>query len=400
MRPLHHVWIEEIRLPITVACSLILKTVAALLLAVLPVTVKTNGGKIVEGNLDGFTPSSLLLNQTDEVVEYGFDELMSLRPEDVEEKIGPDFVVSLVGGSRIAAQDLSLDGTELLIEPRRQDQLRVPIKQVKSIRFRGSSKSTDAQWLGIVDRESRGDTLVIRRPGDRLDPQQGVVASIEDGKVAFDLDGVTINAPIDRLEGVVFGGTQAVIEDADIQVTDIYGSRWSVIAIEPSKGDQPLQMRLLTSVLFQLPLHQIESIRWTGGVSMLAVEKPASKSFYAYLQTEVDENLMLDLFGPTADGEADLVMVGGSSIVYRIEPGYRVFAGTVRRQPNVSNGGKVTVRIEMDGETVWQEQIADAEPLGFELPVEEARRLAIKIDSGDDGDLGDTIRISRPRLLK
>jgi len=78
------------------------------LLAVLPVSVKTSAGKITAGDLDGFTQSSLLLNQTGQVVEYAFDDLLSLRPTDYEEKTGPSYRVTLVGGSRIAAVDLSL----------------------------------------------------------------------------------------------------------------------------------------------------------------------------------------------------------------------------------------------------------------------------------------------------
>ncbi len=93
-------------------------------------------------------------------------------------------------------------------------------------------------------------------------------------------------------------------------------------------------------------------------------------------------------------------MVGGSSIEYRIEPGHRILTGSVRRSQNVAKAGEVIVKIELDGKSVWQETLLDAEPRGFELPVEESRRLAIKVDSGKDGDLGDSVRISRPRLLK
>jgi hypothetical protein len=387
-------------LPVTVAGSLLLKSAALFLLAVLPVRVSTNAGKVVEGDLEGFTESSLLLNQSGKVVEYPFDDLLLMEPKDAEEKTGRASQVTLVGGSRIAAQDVSLVDSELSIELRRQDPLRVPVKQVKAIRFRSPSVATDPQWLGITDRESRGDTLVIRRPGDRLDPQQGVIESIGEGKVAFDLDGQTVNAPIERLEGLVFGGTLAVTEDADIQVTDIYGSTWSVIGIEPSKRDEPLRMRLPGPLEHKLPLELVDSIRWSGGISLLAGSEAASESFQSYLKTNVDEKLMQAFFGPAPIGDSDLLMSGGSSIEYRIESGYRIFAGTVLRAENVADAGIVTVRIELDGNAVWEQQLRDAEPRGFELPVDKSRRLAIKIDSGEDGDLGDTVRISRPRLLK
>lgn len=391
---------REFDLTTTIACSLAWKTIAVFVLAVLPVSVKTNSGTTVEGNLDGFTTSSLLLNRSGQVIELGFDDLSSLRPTELEDKTGPTYRVMLVGGSSIAAQNLSLVDSQLEIELRRQNKLRVPISQVKAIRFRAPSVATDSKWLGIIEEESRGDKLVIRRPGDRIDPQQGVAESIADGKVVFDLDGDKVNAPVDRLEGVVFGGSRGIVEDADIQVLDVYGSRWSVISIEPSKGDQPLQLRLSHSLLHEVPLHQIESIRWSGGITLLAEEKPVSDSFQPYFPTDINTDLWKNFFGPVRDQEADLLMVGGSAIEYRIEPGHRILAGSVRRNQNVTKAGEVTVRIEIDGKSVWQETLLDAEPRGFELPVEDSRRLAIKVDSEQDGDLGDSVRISRPRLLK
>lgn len=383
-----------------IACLFALKTFSVFVLAVLPVSVKTNSGTTLEGNLDGFTRSSLLLNRSGKTVELDFDELSSLRPSELDDRTGPTYRVLLVGGSRIAAQNVSLNNNEFKLDLRRQNELRVPINQVKAVRFRASSVATDSKWLGIIEEESRGDKLVIRRAGDRLDPQQGVVESIGDGNVVFDLDGDKIKAPIDRLEGVVFGGSRGIVEDADIQVLDVYQSRWSVMSIEPSQGDQPLQIRLTNSLVHEVPLHQIASIRWSGGITLLAEAEPVTDSLQTYFPTDIQKSLLKQFFGPQRDQEADLLMVGGSSIEYRIDRGHRTLAGSVRRNQEVAKAGEVSVRIALDGKTVWQETLTDAQPRGFELPVNDARRLAIKVDSGEDGDLGDSVRITRPRLLK
>jgi hypothetical protein len=381
--------------------TMILQTISALLLAVLPVSVKTSEGKVTEADLHAITPSSLVLDQDGQIVEYAFDDLLSLRPIDAVDKSGTlSKVVTLVGGSRIRALDLSLIDNELLIDLRRQNQLLVPLKDVNAIRYRPSSVTTDAQWLGILDRPRRGDTLVIRRAENRLDPQQGIIESISGGLVGFNLDGTPINAPVDRLEGLVFGGTQSLVEDTDVRVTDIYGSTWSVIAIEPSRGDQPLQMRLSSNVVHELPLYQIDSIRWSGGFSLLADEKPAKQSFQPYFQVNVTGGLLEEFFSPQRVGEADLQMFGGSSVEYRIEAGYELVVGSVRREEHVTSAGIVTVQIALDDKIVWTEELLDGEPRGFELPVNQARRLTFVVDSGPDGDLGDTVRIARPRLLK
>ncbi len=66
----------------------------------------------------------------------------------------------------------------------------------------------------------------------------------------------------------------------------------------------------------------------------------------------------------------------------------------------VAKASSVTVRIELDGKTVWEQTLLDAAPRGFELPLDGARRLAIRVETDGDGELGDTVRIARPRLLK
>ena len=133
---------------------------------------------------------------------------------------------------------------------------------------------------------------------------------------------------------------------------------------------------------------------------MLAADEPAERSFEPYLETKVDPGLQLAFFAAVADSETDLRMHGGSTVEYRIEPGYETFAGAVRRDDRVSRASSLTVRIQLDGDPVWEQDLKDAEPRGFELPLANARRLTLEVDSGDDGTLGDTVRFTRPRLLK
>jgi hypothetical protein len=350
--------------------------------------------------LAGFTADKVRIEASGQVRELPFDQLTTLTPTSINDRSGPTVRVTLVSGSKVAAQDVSLLNNELVIEPRRQQPLRVPIKQVKAIRFRAASNATDAKWLGIVGQESRGDTLVIRRGEDRLDPQSGIIEAIADNKVTFDLDGDKVNAPIDRLEGIVFGGTDTVSESSEIRVHDVFGSQWLVTAIQPSAADEPLMIRLADGLTHSVPLDHVESVRWSGGLVLLATQPPASSSVKPYLQTALDKKLIDKFFAPKATADADLLATGGSSIEYRIDPGYETLSGTVQRLASIRDGSKLKVQITLDGQTAWEQELVGADPRGFELSVGDARRLAIIIDNGADGDLGDTVRVIRPRLTK
>jgi RNase P/RNase MRP subunit p29 len=384
----------------TLVCSFVWKALSTLVLAVLPVTVQTDSGGAIEGNLVAITASDLRIERSSGEAVVPLEDVLSLRPAKIEDATGPVIRVTLAGGSRIAAQGVTTNGNDLVIEPRRQKELRVPIREAKAIRFRAGAAATDPQWLGALEREGAGDTLVIRRPDNQLDPQRGIVDSITATEVVFDLDGDKVNAPIDRLEGVIFGSVATNSTNPSIQITDIYGSQWLVAELEPSSGDQPLQMRLSDNLLHELPLHQIESILWSTGSASLATMLPAAGSFEPYIQTKLDPQLAQAFFQAAPHNESDLRMFGGSAVEYRIDPGYQVLAGTVARDPDLTRVSRVTVRIDLDGEKAWEQELTGSEPLGFELPLNESRRLAISVHSGPDGDLGDSVRMIRLRLLK
>ncbi|MEM1068514.1 MAG: hypothetical protein AAGG48_28400 [Planctomycetota bacterium] len=385
--------------PFMIAYSPISTWLITLVWAALPVKVQTNSGQVIEGDLQRFKNESVVLSQGGSTVEIMYDDIATLTPEEAEVQTPPKYRVTLIGGSKIQAQAVRVTDSDLVVEPRRQNPVRIPLRQVKAIRFRPPSNNTDAAWFGNLEKESRGDSLVIRRPGDVLDSQQGVVVSIDSDAVKFDIEGTVVNAPIDRLEGLIFGGSNSAVDSADIQVMDVYGSQWTALAIAPSEGEQPLQVMLTESLKHEIPLYQVASVRWSGGVSFLAEMEPASEKLQTYFETNVDSKLLDSFFGIRPTDEQNLTMFGGSDAEYRIEPGYRLAAGAVEHDSE-NGGGEVTVRLKLDGKVVWEESIAPSQPRGFELPLKEARRLSIEVDSSKDGDLGDRVKLIRPRLLK
>lgn len=379
------------------------RTLAVLAMAVLGVQVTKTSGDPIDGDLRGVGTSAIVVEVDGLEQEIAFEELVSVVPVDrVNDATGPPMRVTLLGGSLIAAQDIVLADEQLRIEPRRQQPLTVPLKEVKSIRFRAASPLTDAQWLGLLENEDRRDLLAIRREGNQLDPAPVVVESVSGGpesKVGFSIGDKSGAAPIARLEGIVLGGNRQVTENADIQVVDIYGSKWLVQSIELS-ADSKLRLKLSDSIIHDLPVGQLHSMSWRSGLVMLAALDPVQTYYQPYVETNLDDALLAKWFGPATDRPPDLLMVGGSAIEYRIDSGFATLAGSVRRDQRVAKAGDVSIVISLDGQAVWEESLADSEPRGFELPLKGARRLRIEVKSGDDGDVGDTVRVLRPRLLK
>jgi hypothetical protein len=381
------------------AFAVVLRSLGVLVVAVVPLRATLTDGKSVEGDFAGVAESKLQLNVDDETQSLAFDELQSVeRLEPDEDATGPTYRVTLAGGSKVAAQDVFVVAENLLIEPRRQAKLSVPLKEVLSIRFRAPAPATDPQWLGLLEQKARGDLLAIRRANDQLDPVPGVIESIAGGVVKFAMDGDTIDAPITKLEGIVLGRT-ATPSKTTMQVTDHYGSRFSVAKLLPSKADEPLKLQLSDSVTHSVPVEHLSAIFFSGGMQMLAAVEPAQVDYEGYVQTKLSADLQSTWFAPQADGD-DLVINGEGMIEYRVEDQFTNLAGAVRRDPSVDKAGDVTVEIFVDDQSVWKEVLTDAQPKGFEVPVDGARRVRFKTDVAADGDLGDKVRITRPRLLK
>ena len=93
-------------------------------------------------------------------------------------------------------------------------------------------------------------------------------------------------------------------------------------------------------------------------------------------------------------------MFGGSSVSYRVEPGFGKLLGSVRRDTEADRGGKLAVRVTLDDRVVWEQTLTDRTPRGFEIELGDAARVRFEVSGGGDGEVGDVVRFLRPRFVK
>lgn len=362
--------------------------------------IETVSGQTLSGTWLGASKDSIRLSDDGKPIEIAFDQLVSLAPKQTpNSRTGPAIQVSTAMGSEIRVQDLKLTGSDLNCEPRRQDSLTLPIDQVRSIRFRLGGATTDPQWLGFFDKEYRNDVMVIRRGGQQLDPIEGVVVGLDLQTLEFEIDGEKIDAPLGRLEGVLFRNGAQIPPRAAVQIVDVYGSTWAVSQLAKFESPQSIKVLLSGGIEHQIPIDQIESIRWTSGRMMLASQTPADSGVDLYVKTNVSDSLTKAWFAPAPEGE-DIVAVAGAYVDYRIEPGFQTLAGSVARDKSASLGGSVSVRLSVDNAVRWEQEIDQSKTLGFRLPLNNGRRVRLEVVGGADGDVGDQVRFIKPRLLK
>ncbi len=381
--------------------TLALQGLAGLLVAALPVRVEPTSGAAFDGVIQSVDETSVSIERNGQSERIAFDDLASFVPQSLKSSSGPATRVVLWDGSQIAAEEVTLENDELRVAPHRQEPLNVPVRRAAAIRFRAPAPTTDPRWLGIREQQPRGDLLVVRRDGGKLDPVSVVVEEIADGQVHFILGDDTASAPIERLEGIVFGGEgDEDPPDAAATIADIHGSQWVIDRWLPGPVEDEIEIGLRGGMNHSIPIDQLASIRFRSGLLSLVEQPPAEQDFRPYLESQMDRELLEGWFGPRIDAESDVQMLGGSSVTYRVEPGFSKFLGSVRRDPRVAVAGEVIVRIRFDDRVVWEQSLRDAEVQGFELPLEKAARIQIEVDTGSDGDVGDQVRVLRPRLVK
>lgn len=358
--------------------------------------------QVLVGDWVSITETGIVVKVDGSPQTLSFDQLISLRPEPVgEPKQGPPQNVMLVDGTSLKSRTVSTqDGEVLSVELKGQPKLDVPLRFVRSIRFQGGTATSDPQWLGLTEQTNRSDVLVIRRGNDQLDPIEGVVVSMDAKTLQFDLDGEVIDAPIERLEGVIFRTAGESATSKTIKVTGKYGSEFFVSKLESGPVADAIKVSLPGETIHSIPLDQIQAIAWSTGRVLLAQQEPAESNYAAYLKSGVDPALMAGWFGPRPDGD-DLVAAAGGTVEYRIDDGFQSLRGAVIRDKSVAASSHVTVRIKMDGNLVWEQTLQDGRtPRGFQVPVAGSRRVRFEVVAGEDGDVGDTVRVLQPRLLK
>ena len=364
-------------------------------------TILTASGETVAGQVQSIGDGRLVAETSDgNVRSWELDELSQVRFAP-ERRTGPAGRVSLWGGSLVAMERATLaEGKErLIIQPRLQSALAVPLERVRSVRFQAAATATDPLWIGLVEEPGRGDRVVVRRDETTLEPVSVLIKAISREAVSFELSGRDVEAPLGRLEGVILAGNRPDLPEATVQVDDVFGSTWAVQEVTlPAEADE-LVVRWKEGWEHRVPIGQVESVQFAGGILMLGQAEIAGADTAMPEGYAVDPSLMAAWFGPRVEGSTIKVQ-GTSEVSFRVPEGFRRVVGSVRRSEDVQRFGPAAVQVSVDERVAWEVEMADDRTLGFELPLQGARRVTLRLSEAGAGSVGDSVDWVGVRLLK
>jgi len=372
-----------------------------LLTAVLQVRITTIDGVSRDASLTAVTERGIEIESGGKVEKLALDKLLSVERLDRPATTTPAMRVELFDGTRVAVTGITASEASATLSIRGQEPLLLPLTRVRWVRFRQGSPAVDPQWLGMIEKSKTADVLVVRRANDAVDEVQGIVKSISSEFVNVDLDGDSLQAPIGKLEGVMFADREPLADAGKIIVDDLQGSRWRAISLAAS-APNIVSIDLGDGLTHQLPLDQLSRIETTGSVLYLATELPVESNYTPGSKLGLDGALANQWFGAKTGDDRDLVMRADSHVEFRIDKSFATLAGSAQFDPSVAAGGKCLLRILLDDKVVWEQtfDVSESSPRGYELPIGAARRLRFEVRTAGDGDLGDTLRIRQPRLVK
>ncbi|MFN5950684.1 MAG: hypothetical protein ACK43N_19475, partial [Pirellulaceae bacterium] len=244
--------------------------------------------------------------------------------------------------------------------------------------LRKPDASQRESWDRMLSQKADGDQLVVVRGDGSVDQVVGTILSVSADQVEFEFDGQTIQAPKERLLGVVWFRKESPEVSPGVAIESVDGSRWNATQWKWDRNDGDsgtLALQTSSGVSHRLRYDQLATIDFgTSNISWLA-DIPA-------LQSSIQPRLGVETAGGTsalsplwtsrmadATKSRDLLFLNDGFYETRVPTGCDRFLVTLVR-PN-SEGLRAELSVEM-----WQEdqQVAQQTigPDQSELPLEAA----------------------------
>lgn len=381
--------------------------------------------------LSGDTQAGVLveLNGTRVAVEvsgkkhaYEVRDLQAVLVRDTAEGDGPTaesrIDVQLVDGSRII-------GTGYTVKDRMAEiqwgerVASIETRHIRAARFRPPAEALDAQWQDIVDGQSHGDVIVLRRSDTALDQLEGVFGHVTEETVEFEYDGELIPVKRTKLEGMVYHHALGrELADPVCVVQELGGTLWHAETIELRGGG--LEIVTPAGVRCRVPWEQVARIDYSSSnVRYLSDLEFELVECTPYIGSRLSATQLTPLYAPyrdssfegeglwLADGEnvqryqKGLAIHSRSEVVFRLTEPHRKLQAVAGIDSRLQGRGHLLLIIEGDGDELFRREISGEDaPLRLDLDIEGARRLTIRVDYGESLDVADHLNLCNARIIK
>jgi len=393
------------------------------------VQVVRTEGAAVQGELASLDSQHVSVKTEADVVATAWANVLEVRWTDVRPQLvaSPQTWVRLRDGSLLLGEQFATQpsASVVLLDETEQS---LPSRAIRSVRFQDNASLPQLrqQWEELLEQDASGDFLVVRKtiankddpnapPQYTLDYLEGVVRQVTETEVHFEFDGDLIQAPREKLEGVIYYRPAAPQKAPFCFLEDAYGSRWALASLE-QVGESGLRFTTVSGVTHELPQRRVMRCDFSLGkvlpLEELRWEIVEQESFYDLgAAGALSKKFFQPRFGGAINGTSLLLdgtaysqgitLHSRTVAAFQIPPGFRRFQAVVGIDDRAGRQGNVSLEIIADGKVIGKYVVRGSDPaFPIDLDIQKTRRLIISVDYGAGRDVQDRLNLCDARIAK
>ena len=386
------------------------------------VEVQTLSERQLQGTLESLNANSVIVKTGSGPETVPVTDILQIRSASPASApaIEP-IVVRLVDDSQLKVRTFLSSGTVVTVTHPQLGELQVPVTSISSVRFAAADSKVETEWNQLIERAPKKDMIAIRK-GDVLDHLDGVVGTMNDATLQFQLDGDELAVKREKVFGLIYSKRESSARKAVAQIELTSGDRLSAKQIEWN-GTKWL-VRLVTGLELQVAPESLKVIDYSiSKFTYLSDLEPRGMKHTPYFPYfgEVSD---FQVFGYRRDKDFEgnrislghktyakgLAIHSKTTLKYRLGGDYRRFQAVMGIGDEI-NRGNVDVTVKADEKVVFNEPVKVGEngqqgtrrpsPQILDFDVTGVVELEIVVDYGSDKiDIGDRLYLANARLVR
>lgn len=363
------------------------------------VNLTTLEGETLTGELSGLTQEAVTLRTDGDDRTLPTNSLMQLEfvPLEPTAKSEPvAMLMTLRGQTSLAARSMTFDGTAIKLDSHTFGELTFPVRDLQSLRIAAIDARVADAWRDLEVRTSRDDLLVFRK-GDVLDYVSGSIGSLDPSGISIRVRDRDLQAPLDRVFGVVFAQRGEPVRATGVGVTTVSGDSVKAQNLALEAGN--LQLTLSSGTRLVAPITKFSGIDFGGGRIRFLTELPGDEKDSRSPNEEFPVVWFTSANSPAGSGGRAPLTLGertlrkglwlhsGANVRYRVNrefSRFRCLAGF--ELSHVSEMPRFEPRVRLvilgDGKELYSREFSWNEaPQQLELTISDVRELVIRVES-------------------